>query len=100
MDPAARAAIDVFRAVDERMNVLSSMVEGQKSLTICVRYRDASVDEQLVRAVRECLTRLLEEHYPGQVSNRYGELAVGQCTLRIRAADSSKSPDMIITVDR
>lgn len=99
MDTPARTAFEILRAVEDRMNVLAGMMSHQKSLTVCVRYKDHSVTNDLVQKVRACLTSLLEQRYPGQVMDRYGEMVIGKCTLRIRAADSTKSPDLIITVD-
>lgn len=99
MDIPARNASAILRAVDDRLNVLTGMMSHQKSLTICVRYRDHSVSNELVQSVRACLASRLEKRFPGKVSDRYGEMVIGKCTLRVRAADATKAPDLIITVE-
>lgn len=97
--PAAPDNDHVSRAVADRLRLLIGMLRGQDRLEIAVRYRDHSVSSELVRDVRSCLSAALSDHFPGQVSEKFGSLTVGNCRLTIGPVSSSRGADMLITVD-
>lgn len=95
----ARTADAVSSAVDERLKLLTAMIASQQSLTIWVRYEDHAVTSSLVRQVHACLATRLDDFFPGQVSERHGDLVIGRCRVHVRAADGTRAPDMVITVE-